>query len=544
MTTMTTITTRGSTECSLAVLSTRLGQQDKQLARDRQQINELSQQLCDTTTQLAHISKVLDHLLAGHTPTATLAEVPAVQSISSVSGTAPPGQASSLPPQSTALGEVNPSASTFHFNRQAAPHSHTGFPQPSWDLQEQALSFQDQAHIITLNQSIRPFLPSDFLTQFPLSLGAPTLGHHLAQNQQKHPEATVATGLPGATQHSTMDGTFYSRSGQATLLAMGSLSYHSHMATSAPIMPMDIPTMAKVIPNVPLKLQQKIIQGEFIYLSELLQADFQFKYASIDSSDAFELVHKDKTVLMWPRKKGKQMDCLRTWLSVWALYEQVMVYAYPQKHSELAYYRNFIMQQGKKFIWPTVNMYDIRFCALCTHHSCPLTTMDQALMATILDVTTVMASAHKCFRCGGFNHLVDRCLPQTASIEMAEITKSPSPPHPCNQINGSTMGKRDVITSNWTDAHSPTANEHMSVTTVSRSILLPDVVLVAQSPLYLNNFNKYLANHPDQVWCSKLLQGIENGVNIGFEGEGTWSQTIGSQLWTIQRSSQSVLPMW
>ena len=75
-------------------------------------------------------------------------------------------------------------------------------------------------------------------------------------------------------------------------------------------MAMDIAPMAKVIPSVTLKLQQRIIQGEFIDLSELPQADFQFKYPSIDSNNAFELVHKDKAVLMWPRKKGKQIDCL------------------------------------------------------------------------------------------------------------------------------------------------------------------------------------------------------------------------------------------
>ena len=67
---------------------------------------------------------------------------------------------------------------------------------------------------------------------------------------------------------------------------------------------------------------------------------------------------------MCPRKNGKQIDFLGTWLSVWALYEQVMVYAYPQKYSELAYYRNFIMQQYKKFIWSAVQMYDIRFWAM------------------------------------------------------------------------------------------------------------------------------------------------------------------------------------
>ena len=98
--------------------------------------------------------------------------------------------------------------------------------------------------------------------------------------------------------------------------------------------------------------------------------------------------------------------------------------------------------------------------------------------------------------------------------------------------NGSAMEEKAVITSNWTDAHSPIANKHTSVTTVSRSTLLPDVVLVAQTPLHLNNFHKYLANHPDQAWCSKLLHSIECHVNIGFEGKrmsivlGNWKSAL------------------
>ena len=81
------------------------------------------------------------------------------------------------------------------------------------------------------------------------------------------------------------------------------------------------------------------------------------------------------------------------------------------------------------------------------------------------------------------------------------------------------MGERAVIIFNWTYAHFAIANEHMSVTTVSRSTLLPNVVLVAQSPLHLNNFHKYVANHPDLARCSKLLQSLGCGINIGFEGE-------------------------
>ena len=96
-----------------------------------------------------------------------------------------------------------------------------------------------------------------------------------------------------------------------------------------------------------------------------------------------------------------------------------------------------------------------------------------------------------------------------------------SPPHPYKQIDGSIMEERAVTTTNRTNAHSPAANVLTSVTAVSRSTLLPNVVLVAQSPLHLNNFHKYLSNHPDQVWCSKPLNGIEHGMNIGFDDERT-----------------------
>ena len=83
------------------------------------------------------------------------------------------------------------------------------------------------------------------------------------------------------------------------------------------------------------------------------------------------------------------------------------------------------------------------------------------------------------------------------------------------------MEERAVTTTSRINAHSPTANMFTSVKAVSRSTLLANVVLVVQSPLHLNNFCKYLSNHPHQAWCSKLLNGIEHSMNIGFEGERT-----------------------
>ena len=346
VTTMTTITTGAPAECSLAVLSTRLGQQDKQSTKGRHQIDELSQQLSDTTTQFTHISKVLNCLLTGHTPIATLVDAPAAPSTSAGNGTVPLGAASSPQQQGNASSEIHSIASSFQVNGQAAPHSHAEVQQ------DQAGPAQTQVHNNTLSHSIRPFFPSHVFTQFPASLGAPVQGQHLALNQQQHPQATITMGLSGTPQHNTLDDPLYSniRPGLVTLRAMRPLPGISQTTTNATSMAMDIATMAKVIPNVPLKLQQKIIQGEFIDLSELLQADFQFKYVSIDSNNAFQLVHKDETMLMQPRKKCRQIDCLCIWLSACTLYEQVIVCTYPQRYSKLAYYRNFIMQQDKNFI--------------------------------------------------------------------------------------------------------------------------------------------------------------------------------------------------
>ena len=235
-------------------------------ARDRCQIEELSQQLSETTNQLMHISKVLDCLVTCHTPVATPMEVTSASITSSVSGIFHPGHAALLLQPSTASGEVNPSTSSIHISKQTAPASHTGCLQASWDLQDQPLTFQGHAYNSTMNQSPWLFLPSD-LPWLASSLGAPAIGQHPNVNQQQHPPATVTTALPVATQHSTMEGTSYSRAGLANPSAMRPLPYGTQMATSAHSMATDIATMAKVIPNVLLKLQQRIIQDEFLDLS-------------------------------------------------------------------------------------------------------------------------------------------------------------------------------------------------------------------------------------------------------------------------------------
>ena len=404
--TTTTTITAGSipsgvfTECALAALSNRLGQQGKERAKDRYHIEELFQQLTETSDQLAYIRKVLEHLISGQTPAPTATVVTSASSTvsrpapSSGSSCLPPEQTTSLPgigippvshaslfiaQSSTASGSVNPSISSNHIRGHAASATHTGFLQASWDFPNHALTlaFQGHSNDASITHSPQPVFSSDLLPWFSLGMGTPALGQPLSLSfhQQQLTQAAIATGLPVAPQHSaTYNNTLYHRAGLTNLPVPGTLPLYSvQTTTSTPSIATDIATMAKVIPNVWLKLQQKIIQGEFIDLSELLQADFQFKYASIEAKNAFELVHNDETVIIWPIWKGKQIDSLGTWLSTLGLYEQVVVYVYPWKYSQVAYYRNFN--------WSAVQMYDITFQAMCTHHGCPFTPTDQVLMA-------------------------------------------------------------------------------------------------------------------------------------------------------------------
>ena len=209
ITTTTTITTGAPTECSLAVLSTRLGQQDEQSAKDRCQIDELLQQLSDTTTQLTHISKVLDHLLTSHVPMATLVDAPAAPSTSAGNGTVPSGAASSLPQQGTASSEIHSTASDFQ---------QAGSPtQPHRGLTGSSRSCPDtgpQQHLEPLCQAILPlrFLdpvsrepgcPCPRPTSSPESATTPTGYNHCGT--VRHPTAQHL-GWPPLQQHQTGSG--------------------------------------------------------------------------------------------------------------------------------------------------------------------------------------------------------------------------------------------------------------------------------------------------------------------------------------------------
>ena len=234
------IPSRVLTECALAALSTGLGQQGEERAKDRCHIKELSQQLTETRDQPAYIRKVLDHLISGQTPAPTA-------TVATASGPAPSsgcgcllaGQATSLPgtgialasqaslfiaQSSTASDSVNLSVRGNHIDWHAASAICTGFLHTSWELQDhaQTLALQGHSNDTSITHSPWPVFSSDLLPWFSLGMGAPALDQPLCFHKQQQTEAAIATGLPRAPQHSTTDNnTFYNRAGPTNLSAPG-----------------------------------------------------------------------------------------------------------------------------------------------------------------------------------------------------------------------------------------------------------------------------------------------------------------------------------
>ena len=199
--TTTTMTTGLSMECALAVLSTRFGQHDKERTTERCHIKELSQQLNETSDQLAYIRKVLDSLVSGQTPAAVTAASSTASSPapSSGSGCLPLGQATSLSQPSTASGSVNPSISGNDISGHATSASPTSFLQASQDLQDhaQTLAFQGHAYDTPMTHSPQPFIPSDLLPWFSLGMGTLALGQSQSFHQHQQPQQLLLLGSPG-----------------------------------------------------------------------------------------------------------------------------------------------------------------------------------------------------------------------------------------------------------------------------------------------------------------------------------------------------------
>ena len=92
-------------------------------------------------------------------------------------------------------------------------------------------------------------------------------------------------------------------------------------------------------PNIPPKLQGKILQDDFIEFNELLQANFCFKYTSVGTRDAYEMVLEKGSFVMKLKQKGTQINGLTSWLHIGGLYEQVLLTVNLYWPFELTHYR-------------------------------------------------------------------------------------------------------------------------------------------------------------------------------------------------------------
>ena len=101
-----------------------------------------------------------------------------------------------------------------------------------------------------------------------------------------------------------------------------------------------------------------------------------------------------------------------------------------------------------------------------------------------------------------------------------------------NSLPSTIRAEKSVLSISQAPAASPTAEGPTCAGTVSRTTLLWNVILQAQSSLNLDSFQHYLACHLNRQWSEGLLRGICKGVDIVFQGKrktvwsGNWKSAI------------------
>ena len=86
-------------------------------------------------------------------------------------------------------------------------------------------------------------------------------------------------------------------------------------------------TASQPLAQVPASIHGKVQHSEYIYLSELLVCNFQYKYSRLDDSQALEIV--DSKLLLAAKCKSRHLSTLQLWLKAWHIYEDTVLIFFP-----------------------------------------------------------------------------------------------------------------------------------------------------------------------------------------------------------------------
>ena len=119
----------------------------------------------------------------------------------------------------------------------------------------------------------------------------------------------------------------------------------------------------------------KIQCSEYVDLSELLVYDFQYRYSSLDDSQALEII--DGKLSLAPKCRARHLSTLQLWLWAWhACMNDTLLSFYPYRYLELSHYWHHISDLDQHFHWAAMLSYDAQFHDIIVQsrasHSVPL----------------------------------------------------------------------------------------------------------------------------------------------------------------------------
>ena len=180
----------------------------------------------------------------------------------------------------------------------------------------------------------------------------------------------------------------------------------------APSLPISSPLET---PSLPKKLEDQIVNGEFVDFSLLLpgnsdRPNFGPIRLSVEGDQGFSIPIPNFSNF----GKRPKIDSLDKWLTSFGIYASVVVEKFPHKASQLFAYQRIIREASQKFKGLAWYSYDIAFRKLAAKN--PALNWGERHLQLWLDKFTGLARSI-CFVCGGADHMSDLCPLSSSRFE-------------------------------------------------------------------------------------------------------------------------------
>ena len=273
------------------------------------------------------------------------------------------------------------------------------------------------------------------------------------------------------------------------------------------------------------KTAEQAVSGVYVDLSEFLPP---LAASNLINKTELEPYLDGRDNLSYrPKRTKRRINNFDNWLEAWAHYEKLVIkYVGVCCHEAFVDYRLFMTECNKKYNWYCVAMYDFKHRVSLAAASTmagrfAFSTVDMNLFPTILDSTAIRPNAPRCPRCRGYDHVAakDCPFPEGGVGESRSLRTRVKRARPrVSRMRSATILTETRACSDKHVSENMYAERVVALSRLAFAQSADPVLVKARTPFDFEFWEQNLRDHPDPHFVTSVLDGIQHGVKIGYQG--------------------------